>query len=521
MKWFTKKRIIIIVVIFVFGVIGYFIFGNKNNGDSIQTGQVKKQALQATVLTTGQVVSQTDLSLGFKSSGVVQQIRVKEGDKVKAGGILATLDQKDQLASLTSARGALASAQANYEKVLHGATSEDIEVSRAAVAAAQATLDNAKNSYAVTVAQQKTAVNNALTALLNTSLTALALQSYDVTATLTISGTYTGTSMGEYRISLSSNGLGGYQYNVSGLETTLGTVQRGLTVPLGTRGLYMTFGTTGTLSAVDVWSVPVPNALSSSYTTNHNAYQAALQAQTAAVVAAENSVNAAAAALDQAKATLSLKEAVARPEDVAYAQAAVTSAQGQVAAAAASLENTIIRAPADGTITLVDIKVGEQATALQKVLVLQDVGNLHVEANVSEANIASLAPGQSVDFTFDALGPDRHFQGSLQTINPASTVVSGVVNYEVTASLENIPDIKPGMTANMTVLTASIDSALAVPQRAVITRDGRQFVRVIDDQKKKTYHEVEAQTGLQADGGLVEILSGLSEGQEVVTFIKQ
>ena len=91
---------------------------------------------------------------------------------------------------------------------------------------------------------------------------------------------------------------------------------------------------------------------------------------------------------------------------------------------------------------------------MQEVMILQDVGDLHVEADVSEANIANLQPGQSVDITFDALGPDRHFQGAVETVNPGATIISGVVDYLVKASMPNIPDIKPGMTANMTILVA-------------------------------------------------------------------
>jgi multidrug efflux pump subunit AcrA (membrane-fusion protein) len=169
----------------------------------------------------------------------------------------------------------------------------------------------------------------------------------------------------------------------------------------------------------------------------------------------------------------------------------------------------------------VDIKPGELATALKEIIILQDVGSLHAEADVSEANIAQLKIDQTVDITFDALGPDRHFSGQVLTINPGATVVSGVVNYKVKASLNNVPDIKPGMTANMTILVGQKDNVLAVPMRGIITRENKKFVRVIDDAKKKTYHEVEVQIGLEADGGLVEIVSGLGEGQEVVTFIKQ
>ncbi len=91
----------------------------------------------------------------------------------------------------------------------------------------------------------------------------------------------------------------------------------------------------------------------------------------------------------------------------------------------------------------------------------------------------------------------------------------------VKASLPNdVSEIKPGMTANMTILVGEKDNVLAIPQRAVIS-DGKKNVRVIDNDKNKTYHEVEVQTGMEADGGLVEITSGLNEGQEIVTYIKQ
>jgi len=107
------------------------------------------------------------------------------------------------------------------------------------------------------------------------------------------------------------------------------------------------------------------------------------------------------------------------------------------------------------------------------------------------------------------------------TINPASTVISGVVDYKVTGSLDNVPGIKPGMTANMTIIVAKRDNALAVPSTAIVNKNNKQYVRVIDDSKKKTYHDVEVKTGLEADGGMVEIVSGISQGQEIVTYIKQ
>jgi RND family efflux transporter MFP subunit len=406
---------------------------------------------------------------------------------------------------LTQAQGSLAQAKANLQRVLAGSSNEDIAV-------AQVTLDNAKASLDSTKSQQQVLVNNAYQALLNSGLAATPNGSNTGSETATISGTYTGSNQGVYKIALYSTG-GGTRFQVSGLEVTDGLVST-VPQPLGSKGLSIQFSTTN-IPVNDSWTVNIPNNQSSVYVANYNAYQAALQNQSATMVAAQNAVDSAQAALD-------LKKAQARPADVDAAQAAVLSAQGQVQAAQANVEDTIVRAPSNGTITSVDIKTGEQAAPSKEVIVLQDVGNLHIEANVSEANIASVQPGQTVDVTFDALGPDRHFQANVQTVNPASTVVSGVVNYLVKASLANISDIKPGMTANMTVLVGQKSQVLTVPQSAVISDgSGNKQIRLVDDSNKKTYHLITVQTGMEADGGLVEIISGLQQGQGIVTYVKQ
>lgn len=512
-----KKIIWFIIIIALVGAAAYLMFGKKDTGGNIQTDFVKKMDLKQTVLATGQVVSGTDLNLSFQTSGTVKRLAVKEGSKVKAGQFLASLDMTNAVASLTTARGALAQAQANYEKVLAGSSNEQINVAEKAVDAAQVTLDNAKANLDSVKAQQDTAVENAYSTLLNTSVAAIANPGNLDTVMPTISGTYTGTETGSYLIKVYGVS-GALEFQTSGLEVSMGAASS-VPAPLGERGLYIQFNSTP--SSADSWTVYIPNTYSSNYVTNNNAYQAALRARDIAIATAKATVNSAQVALTQAQASLEQIRAKARPADVGVAKAAILSAQGQVASAEATIANATLRAPADGTITSVDIKLGELAAAQSEVMVLQDVNNLHVEADISEANIAQVKVGQIIDVTFDALGPDRHFNAKVQTINPASTVISGVVNFKVTASLDKVEEIKPGMTANLVILSAEKAQALAVPSRAVINRDGKAYARLVDDPENKTYHEVEIETGLEADGGLVEIISGLSQGQEIVVFIKQ
>jgi HlyD family secretion protein len=517
-KSFFRKKVIIwtIVIVVVVGGIVYRIIKPGNSTSGTLTDIVKRQDLKQTVLATGQVTSGTDLDLSFRTSGIVTRVNVAVGDKVNVGDVLATLDQKDAVAGLTTAQGSLAQAQANYQKVLSGASTEEVSVAQSAVDAAQVALDNAKKNLNDTVAQQQVLVNNALRTLLNSGLAAIPATSNLNTSNPTISGAYVGTQQGAYSIRQTGN-----QFSFDGLEVGGPFYISAISpVSLGSRGLSIQFPTSYIQVNNDTWAVSIPNTNSSAYTTNNNAYLAALQTQNVAITTAQAQIATAQASLDQAVAQLNLKKAQARPADVAVAQAQVLSAQGQVQTAQSNFENTVIRAPASGTITSVDIKVGELATALKEAVILQDVDNLYLEANVSEANIAIIKSGQSVDVTFDALGPDEHFKAAVQTVDPASTVISGVVNYKIKASLEDASQIKPGMTANMTILAAEKRGVLAVPQRAVVNRDSEHFVRVIDDPQKKIYHQVQIQTGLNADGGLVEVTSGLREGQEIVTFLK-
>ncbi|MBM3204983.1 biotin/lipoyl-binding protein, partial [Candidatus Uhrbacteria bacterium] len=145
MKFFTRKRAIWgLVAMIVVGGIGYKVFGRTQTAPKLETQKVEQYNLRQTVLTTGQVVSAVDLSLGFPTGGIVRRVFVKEGDRVKVGQTLATVDQVSASASLISARGAVAQAIANRDRVLSGSSNEAISVAQKAVDAAQGTFDNAQ-----------------------------------------------------------------------------------------------------------------------------------------------------------------------------------------------------------------------------------------------------------------------------------------------------------------------------------------------------------------------------------------
>ncbi len=517
---FTKKRIIWASVgIFVLFLI-WVLFVRKGANTSVQTELTVKKDIQKTVLTTGQVVSSTDLSLSFQSSGVVRRINVKEGDDVYSGQVLAVLDQGSSGASLSSAKGALAQAQANLEKVKSAATSQDVAVSQATVDTASSVLENAKQNL---LNQISNAYNDANTVVIS-STNLLFSNPQSNSPQFGVSGTVQTNAQSVNDVNNARSGLNttfaDWQNKIAILTDSnmdqianeslvyLSRTSSFLSNVINLLGIYTQISSGGSQTALSTYQSSVVSAK----TTVDSAYTA--------IINDKQAVKSAEFSLAQAKASLALKQAPARPEDISIAEAQVLSAQGQYDMALSNLNNTVIYAPASGTITQVDIKLGEQATAMKEVIKLLNIGQLHTEAQVSEADIASVSVGQTIDNTFDALGPDLHFQSKVLTVNPASTLVSGVVNYKVTGSLENISEVKPGMTSNMTILVAEKKDALVTPSSSIINQNGKKFVRVVDDPKTKTFHQVEVTTGLEADGGEVEVLSGLSINQEVVTYVK-
>jgi len=499
-----KKRTWIILGILLIAC-GYFIFKPTDNSKNTVSDFAKYADLKETVLATGQVTSETDLNLSFNTNGIVKSIKVQVGDKVKTGQIIATLDQGGVKASLTSARGALASANARLQKTLDGASSEEISLAKIALLNAQNDYENTKNT-------QDTLVSSAYNNLLNSTPEAVPSGGTSDYTAPTISGNYNLNKEGTIVLTLSYAGNSTH-FSVSGLTTGDGIITATTSQPIGNSGLYIKFPSTSNISFTD-WVITIPNIKAVNYLTNYNAYQSVLKNK-------DSSLSQAQALIDQRTAELALKQAAARQSDIDLAKADIISAEGQLESAQAKYEDTVIRAPADGTITQIDIKTGELAQALKEAIILQDISNIYLETNNNEANIASLNIGMPIDVTYDAFGSNKIFKGVITKIDPSSTLVSGVVNYKVTASVEQEKGIKPGMTANMTIKAEEKDHILVVPSRAILTdKNGNKTIRLVANTKTKEFKEVPVVTGMEGDGGMVEVVNGLKEGDEYVVLIK-
>jgi HlyD family secretion protein len=502
-----RKRIMIplglVVIYFVVSVVR----GNTNTNVSIITPTAGD--LSATVRATGQVTSKTDLTLSFTKSGTVRSVKVAVGDKARAGDILASIGGAAENASVTSARGALAASQAKLKRTQEGATNEEINLAKVALANAQSDYENAKVS-------QQSLVDTAHSLLLNSTPEAVPEGASNEYTAPTVSGSFSLGTEGTIRITTYYSGTP--TFNASGLVSATGIVSSTAAQPIGNSGLYIKFPST-TSSNITTWVIELPNKKASTYTANYNAYMQAQKTQTQVVSSAKSLV-------DVRTAELAVKQAAARTSDIALAEADVLSAQGGLEQALARYEDTIIRAPSNGTITRVDVKYGEPTDPQKVAIVLQDVDNLYVEADINESNITKVVLGQHVAITLDAFNSNASIvnpTGTIMHIDPSSVTKDGVVNFKIKVSIDQkIPEIRPGMNAEILINEWTHANVLAIPKAAITTLDSSSpFVYIITNEKRKSYTKRPITlSGFVGDGNLAEVVSGLSSTEKVALISK-
>jgi membrane fusion protein, macrolide-specific efflux system len=170
---------------------------------------------------------------------------------------------------------------------------------------------------------------------------------------------------------------------------------------------------------------------------------------------------------------------------------------------------TPIVAPLDGMIISRNVVPGQTLTTTTNVFVMSD--RLIIEADLDETDLGKVKLDQPVDVTLDGL-PDLRLHGKVYKIAYASTTVSNVTTYKVDVLLDQTPDdMRSGMTANVTFITAEHKDVLTVPATAL--HEGNQ-VFVLDAKTQKVAAR-DVKIGLN-NGKTAEVLSGLTEGELVV-----
>ena len=211
---------------------------------------------------------------------------------------------------------------------------------------------------------------------------------------------------------------------------------------------------------------------------------------------------------------------------VSVAKAQVSQAEAALKASETNLRYTRILSPVDGVVVSRSVDVGQTVAASFQTPTLftiaQDLTKMQINTNVDEADIGRIKNSQDVEFTVDAY-PDTLFKGSVSQIRIAPIIVQNVVTYDVVIRVDNPEQkLKPGMTANVSIIVAGKRDILKVPNTALRFRPpetGKPAVYknagvwLLANQSPK---RIAVTTGI-GDDKYTEIISGeIKEGQEVI-----
>ena len=156
---------------------------------------------------------------------------------------------------------------------------------------------------------------------------------------------------------------------------------------------------------------------------------------------------------------------------LALEQAQVKQAQASLDSAKTELSYTEIKAPVDGIVISKAVEVGQTVAASFETpeifSVAEDLTKMQIEASVVEADIAKVKEGQKVRFTVDSYADD-YFYGVVTQVRNEATTTSNVVTYTVVIGIDNTEmKLKPGMTANVEIITAEEKDVMLVPNQAL------------------------------------------------------
>lgn len=214
------------------------------------------------------------------------------------------------------------------------------------------------------------------------------------------------------------------------------------------------------------------------------------------------------------------------------AQQQVSMQKQSVQQARTNLNYATITAPIDGIVLKKAVEEGQTVAAAMTTpelfTIAKDLTDMRVIADIDEADIGGVTEGQRVTFCVDAY-PDDIFDGVVTQVRQQPTTASNVVTYQVVISAPN-PDLKlkPGLTANVTIITMEMSGVLTVPNVALIFTPNETMLqsdeRIADTKathkvwvkEDKTFRAIPVEVGV-SNGILTEVKSGLSEGMQIIT----
>jgi len=496
-----QKIVLIVVVLALLGGGAYWIFRPKSSSTQGQTTlyKVAQGTISKSLSLTGNVAlkSQTNVTAGV--SGKVAKINVSVGDQVKEGQELISLDTSSLDSQIQNAQWNLESAQLRLEQLQEPLSEYDLESLNVSLEKAKMDLQAAQDNL-----QQ-------------------------VTETCSIS-----EKLAEDAVAQAQSDLQDAQTN---LEQVKDNAQRALDSAqeeVDQAQKQLDNATTAAEKEAAQNALDAAKAKLEDQKTANDQQIAAAQKQ---VESAQNALEKAQLSLKQTQmsnqntlknaqnqvtsAQYSLKLAQLQYDqkmsststvDLRLQQIAVEQAQANLNQLLAQKASSSVKAPNSGTVSAINVQVGDSVGENTVLLVLTSTSALEVTCNVPEVNVGDIKTGMEAQVTADAY-PNQIFKATLTSIDPVATETQGVVSYGAHFSLEEnaSQSLKPGMTVQVSVVVAQAQNALIVPRTALQSVGSRYLVKVWDG---NTFKVQPVEVGILNDT-MAEIKSGLKQGDQI------
>lgn len=518
-----------------------------------RTVAVQSGTVSETVTATGTVETSGTVQLSFATSGMVDTVKVTQGQKVKAGKVLATLDDTAAQQALANAKSSLVQAQNGKQQGAVSVTQATTAVTQNAssvqdaqtnaglnkksyqqsVDTAKANLASAKSKWSdscldpagtcpdsdawaqlraaeADVTSAKTAYEQAVQNASNDETTNNLKVAQAQTAVTLATGKQT-TDCATY--GASSNQCSAANDSVISAQQQLTMAQNSQKVA-ATQSQQSLVNADARVTQANITLKKLQNSLGKSARDAVKAAQEALDSaelnQKKGLTADQQSIEKAQQALQNSE--LSVQAVEVGSGSTAATQAQLTVAETGVQAAEQTLSQTRITAPVAGTIASVAIDAGQSAQGGTAVMTLIPQAPYEITASFSEADALKVKEGQTAAVTFDAL-PDVTATGTVTSVDIVPTTGNNVTTYGVTITLDDATgDLKDGMSASVVVTTGEATDVLWAPTAAITTAGGQSTVTVRKDGKDST---VQVTTGLAGDSG-TEITTGVVAGDQLV-----
>ena len=487
---FLSKKILIYFSLAVIIIVIVLISLNNKNGKEVAV--VARGDVVQKVAVTGKVKPNQNVDLGFDKSGRLGKVYVSIGDDVKMGQVIASLESGEISADLSKAKALLLEENIKLREIKNTAPVSFADASKNLDAAIKESFADADN-----------AVRNRVDQFFKDSETN---PRFEVSIT---SGNFIHYFNVPYNLVVDINN------KRRETETILIDWQNRILNINSDNLISEADKAINDLNTISKFLDKVAEAINS-FSPADYAYETTVNNYKTAISSARSEVSGAVSTLVTAKDKLNLAPTLATDgqfESVLAQEAKVKQAEAVVASLEASLGKTVISAPFDGVVTLQDAKVGGTVTAGKILVSIISQNKIYVEANISEIHIGKIMLGNRASVNFDAF-PDEKFLGEVSYIEPGDIIIDGVVNYKIRIDLINSENkIKNGLTANLEIETNKKENVLSLPLYS-ISKEGDEFFvnKIISENKTQ---KVPVVLGLSGNDGVVEILSGLEEGDMV------